>query len=152
MAQAAELPPREHNLQFIHLTAWKFSPLFSLAGPFLLFCHLICTSLYYLRQFIPALWDNTLQIFALYLAHISTRVCPQSLLLPAVPGTLRFIPPSPWLWQEMDIDEILRLAETRENEVSTSATDELLSQFKVWDPPGSALGCGDVAPHTLPWW
>lgn len=32
----------------------------------------------------------------------------------------------------MDIDEILRLAETRENEVSTSATDELLSQFKVW--------------------
>jgi chromodomain-helicase-DNA-binding protein 1 len=31
----------------------------------------------------------------------------------------------------MDIDEILRLAETRENEVSTSATDELLSQFKV---------------------
>ncbi|KAK7822176.1 hypothetical protein U0070_000740, partial [Myodes glareolus] len=32
---------------------------------------------------------------------------------------------------EMDIDEILRLAETRENEVSTSATDELLSQFKV---------------------
>ncbi|XP_034524789.1 chromodomain-helicase-DNA-binding protein 2 [Ailuropoda melanoleuca] len=34
--------------------------------------------------------------------------------------------------QEMDIDEILRLAETRENEVSTSATDELLSQFKVW--------------------
>uniref|UniRef100_A0A803YLI2 Chromodomain helicase DNA binding protein 2 n=1 Tax=Meleagris gallopavo TaxID=9103 RepID=A0A803YLI2_MELGA len=33
--------------------------------------------------------------------------------------------------QEMDIDEILRLAETRENEVSTSATDELLSQFKV---------------------
>lgn len=34
-------------------------------------------------------------------------------------------------FQEMDIDEILRLAETRENEVSTSATDELLSQFKV---------------------
>lgn len=34
----------------------------------------------------------------------------------------------------MDIDEILRLAETRENEVSTSATDELLSQFKVWTP------------------
>lgn len=33
----------------------------------------------------------------------------------------------------MDIDEILRLAETRENEVSTSATDELLSQFKVWN-------------------
>ncbi|KAM6301549.1 chromodomain-helicase-DNA-binding protein 2-like [Podargus strigoides] len=33
--------------------------------------------------------------------------------------------------QEMDIDEILRLVETRENEVSTSATDELLSQFKV---------------------
>ncbi|XP_042328510.1 chromodomain-helicase-DNA-binding protein 2 isoform X4 [Sceloporus undulatus] len=33
--------------------------------------------------------------------------------------------------QEMDIEEILRLAETRENEVSTSATDELLSQFKV---------------------
>uniref|UniRef100_A0A8C8SP28 DNA helicase n=1 Tax=Pelusios castaneus TaxID=367368 RepID=A0A8C8SP28_9SAUR len=33
--------------------------------------------------------------------------------------------------QEMDIDEILRLAETRENEVSSSATDELLSQFKV---------------------
>ncbi|XP_065415315.1 chromodomain-helicase-DNA-binding protein 2 isoform X22 [Chrysemys picta bellii] len=32
--------------------------------------------------------------------------------------------------QEMDIDEILRLAETRENEVSSSATDELLSQFK----------------------
>lgn len=34
----------------------------------------------------------------------------------------------------MDIDEILRLAETRENEVSTSATDELLSQFKVGSP------------------
>ncbi|KAM6257012.1 chromodomain-helicase-DNA-binding protein 2-like [Porphyrio hochstetteri] len=33
--------------------------------------------------------------------------------------------------QEMDIDEILHLVETRENEVSTSATDELLSQFKV---------------------
>uniref|UniRef100_A0A8C5WYC3 Helicase C-terminal domain-containing protein n=1 Tax=Laticauda laticaudata TaxID=8630 RepID=A0A8C5WYC3_LATLA len=33
--------------------------------------------------------------------------------------------------QEMDIEEILRLAETRENEPSTSATDELLSQFKV---------------------
>ncbi|XP_064422060.1 chromodomain-helicase-DNA-binding protein 2 isoform X2 [Latimeria chalumnae] len=33
--------------------------------------------------------------------------------------------------QEMDIDEILRLAETRENDQSLSATDELLSQFKV---------------------
>ncbi|KAJ7311369.1 hypothetical protein JRQ81_006987 [Phrynocephalus forsythii] len=33
--------------------------------------------------------------------------------------------------QEMDIEEILRLAETRENEVPSSATDELLSQFKV---------------------
>ncbi|KAM3827944.1 chromodomain-helicase-DNA-binding protein 2-like [Vipera latastei] len=33
--------------------------------------------------------------------------------------------------QEMDIEEILCLAETRENEPSTSATDELLSQFKV---------------------
>ncbi|XP_028678827.2 chromodomain-helicase-DNA-binding protein 2 isoform X1 [Erpetoichthys calabaricus] len=33
--------------------------------------------------------------------------------------------------QEMDIDEILRLAETRESEQSVSATDELLSQFKV---------------------
>ncbi|XP_029430431.1 chromodomain-helicase-DNA-binding protein 2 isoform X2 [Rhinatrema bivittatum] len=33
--------------------------------------------------------------------------------------------------QEMDIDEILRLAETRENEQGLSATDELLSQFKV---------------------
>ncbi|XP_063169995.1 chromodomain-helicase-DNA-binding protein 2 isoform X1 [Candoia aspera] len=33
--------------------------------------------------------------------------------------------------QEMDIEEILRLAETRENEASASATDELLSQFKV---------------------
>ncbi|XP_032906024.1 chromodomain-helicase-DNA-binding protein 2 isoform X7 [Amblyraja radiata] len=33
--------------------------------------------------------------------------------------------------QEMDIDEILRLAETRENEQSVSPTDELLSQFKV---------------------
>ncbi|XP_044135381.1 chromodomain-helicase-DNA-binding protein 2 isoform X3 [Bufo gargarizans] len=33
--------------------------------------------------------------------------------------------------QEMDIDEILRMAETRENEPSSSATDELLSQFKV---------------------
>ncbi|XP_015685751.1 chromodomain-helicase-DNA-binding protein 2-like [Protobothrops mucrosquamatus] len=33
--------------------------------------------------------------------------------------------------QEMDIEEILRPAETRENEPSTSATDELLSQFKV---------------------
>lgn len=44
----------------------------------------------------------------------------------------------------MDIDEILRLAETRENEVSTSATDELLSQFKVWAPRPCAgvRGCG----------
>ncbi|XP_048418921.1 chromodomain-helicase-DNA-binding protein 2 isoform X1 [Stegostoma tigrinum] len=33
--------------------------------------------------------------------------------------------------QEMDIEEILRLAETRENEQSVSPTDELLSQFKV---------------------
>ncbi|XP_051953610.1 chromodomain-helicase-DNA-binding protein 2-like isoform X4 [Xyrauchen texanus] len=33
--------------------------------------------------------------------------------------------------QEMDIDEILRLAETRESEQGSSATDELLSQFKV---------------------
>ncbi|XP_042199024.1 chromodomain-helicase-DNA-binding protein 2 isoform X4 [Callorhinchus milii] len=33
--------------------------------------------------------------------------------------------------QEMDIEEILRLAETRENEGSVSPTDELLSQFKV---------------------
>ncbi|MGH0182890.1 UNVERIFIED_CONTAM: hypothetical protein FKN15_010821 [Acipenser sinensis] len=32
--------------------------------------------------------------------------------------------------QELDIDEILRLAETRETESSVSATDELLSQFK----------------------
>eukprot|EP00061_Rhincodon_typus_P013200 g39423.t1 len=31
----------------------------------------------------------------------------------------------------MDIEEILRLAETRENEQSVSPTDELLSQFKV---------------------
>ncbi|KAJ8417551.1 hypothetical protein AAFF_G00223940 [Aldrovandia affinis] len=33
--------------------------------------------------------------------------------------------------QEMDIDEILRLAETRESDHGSSATDELLSQFKV---------------------
>uniref|UniRef100_A0AAR2JEW1 DNA helicase n=1 Tax=Pygocentrus nattereri TaxID=42514 RepID=A0AAR2JEW1_PYGNA len=33
--------------------------------------------------------------------------------------------------QEMDIDEILRLAETRESDQGSSATDELLSQFKV---------------------
>uniref|UniRef100_A0A8C4ERJ7 Chromodomain helicase DNA binding protein 2 n=1 Tax=Dicentrarchus labrax TaxID=13489 RepID=A0A8C4ERJ7_DICLA len=33
--------------------------------------------------------------------------------------------------QEMDIDEILRLAETRESDLGSSATDELLSQFKV---------------------
>ncbi|XP_052437829.1 chromodomain-helicase-DNA-binding protein 2 isoform X5 [Carassius gibelio] len=32
--------------------------------------------------------------------------------------------------QEMDIDEILRLAETRESDQGSSATDELLSQFK----------------------
>lgn len=31
----------------------------------------------------------------------------------------------------MDIDEILRLAETRESDLGSSATDELLSQFKV---------------------
>lgn len=31
----------------------------------------------------------------------------------------------------MDIDEILRLAETRESDPGSSATDELLSQFKV---------------------
>jgi len=47
----------------------------------------------------------------------------------------------------MDIDEILRLAETRENEVSTSATDELLSQFKVQT---LVVGCRNVAPHVLP--
>lgn len=34
-------------------------------------------------------------------------------------------------FQEMDIDEILRLAETRESDQGSSATDELLSQFKV---------------------
>ncbi|KAM9854675.1 chromodomain-helicase-DNA-binding protein 2 isoform 2-T3 [Aulostomus maculatus] len=33
--------------------------------------------------------------------------------------------------QEMDIEEILRLAETRESDQGQSATDELLSQFKV---------------------
>ncbi|XP_077452624.1 chromodomain-helicase-DNA-binding protein 2 isoform X1 [Stigmatopora argus] len=33
--------------------------------------------------------------------------------------------------QEMDIDEILRLAETRESDQGQNATDELLSQFKV---------------------
>lgn len=33
--------------------------------------------------------------------------------------------------QEMDIDEILRLAETHESDQGSSATDELLSQFKV---------------------
>ncbi|KAJ8334039.1 hypothetical protein SKAU_G00413580 [Synaphobranchus kaupii] len=33
--------------------------------------------------------------------------------------------------QEMDIDEILRLAETRESDLGTNATDDLLSQFKV---------------------
>ncbi|XP_035274025.1 chromodomain-helicase-DNA-binding protein 2-like [Anguilla anguilla] len=33
--------------------------------------------------------------------------------------------------QEMDIDEILRLAETRESDQGSNATDELLSQFKV---------------------
>ncbi|TKS73409.1 Chromodomain-helicase-DNA-binding protein 2 [Collichthys lucidus] len=33
--------------------------------------------------------------------------------------------------KEMDIDEILRLAETRESDQGSSATDELLSQFKV---------------------
>lgn len=32
----------------------------------------------------------------------------------------------------MDIDEILRLAETRESDQGSSATDELLSQFKVF--------------------
>lgn len=37
----------------------------------------------------------------------------------------------PNLLQEMDIDEILRLAETRESDQGSSATDELLSQFKV---------------------
>lgn len=31
----------------------------------------------------------------------------------------------------MDIEEILRLAETRETDQGSSATDELLSQFKV---------------------
>lgn len=33
----------------------------------------------------------------------------------------------------MDIDEILRLAETRESDPGSSATDELLSQFKVME-------------------
>lgn len=37
----------------------------------------------------------------------------------------------PCFLQEMDIDEILRLAETRESDQGSSATDELLSQFKV---------------------
>ncbi|KAG8145171.1 hypothetical protein E2320_013542, partial [Naja naja] len=43
--------------------------------------------------------------------------------------------------QEMDIEEILRLAETRENEPSTSATDELLSQFKVQAQKRSSKLC-----------
>lgn len=38
----------------------------------------------------------------------------------------------------MDIEEILRLAETRESDQGSSATDELLSQFKV---PVSVLYC-----------
>ena len=43
-----------------------------------------------------------------------------------------------FVWQEMDIDEILRLAETRESDLGSSATDELLSQFKV---------CASKYPH-----
>lgn len=39
----------------------------------------------------------------------------------------------------MDIEEILRLAETRESDQGSSATDELLSQFKVCKSLGSFL-------------
>lgn len=45
------------------------------------------------------------------------------------------------LLQEMDIEEILRLAETRESDQGSSATDELLSQFKV------LLSCDCFALH-----
>ena len=41
----------------------------------------------------------------------------------------------------MDIEEILRLAETRESDQGSSATDELLSQFKV------LLSCDCFALH-----
>lgn len=44
--------------------------------------------------------------------------------------SLKMNPGIPFL-QEMDIDEILRLAETHESDQGSSATDELLSQFKV---------------------
>lgn len=47
----------------------------------------------------------------------------------------------------MDIDEILRLAETRESDQGSSATDELLSQFKV-----TAFGAANPDPGALAWY
>lgn len=52
----------------------------------------------------------------------------------------------------MDIDEILRLAETRESDQGSSATDELLSQFKVpINRHGNETACRLVElEHTWP--
>lgn len=52
----------------------------------------------------------------------------------------------------MDIDEILRLAETRESDQGSSATDELLSQFKVPTNCFSSLSYDEVWKHLLSHW
>uniref|UniRef100_A0A8C8F3N7 DNA helicase n=1 Tax=Oncorhynchus tshawytscha TaxID=74940 RepID=A0A8C8F3N7_ONCTS len=53
---------------------------------------------------------------------------------------------------EMDIDEILRLAETRESDHGSSATDELLSQFKVANFSNMEESAPDLVERTVPDW
>ncbi|CAB1323162.1 unnamed protein product [Coregonus sp. 'balchen'] len=53
---------------------------------------------------------------------------------------------------EMDIDEILRLAETRESDQGSSATDELLSQFKVANFSNMEESAPDLVERTVPDW
>uniref|UniRef100_A0A674E4I9 Chromodomain helicase DNA binding protein 2 n=1 Tax=Salmo trutta TaxID=8032 RepID=A0A674E4I9_SALTR len=53
---------------------------------------------------------------------------------------------------EMDIDEILRLAETRESDQGSSATDELLSQFKVANFSNMEESAPEMVERTVPDW
>ncbi|KAG7259566.1 hypothetical protein CRUP_005669 [Coryphaenoides rupestris] len=54
--------------------------------------------------------------------------------------------------QEMDIDEILRLAETRESDQGSSATDELLSQFKVANFSSMEESAPELQDKNIPDW
>uniref|UniRef100_A0A4W5MY76 Chromodomain helicase DNA binding protein 2 n=1 Tax=Hucho hucho TaxID=62062 RepID=A0A4W5MY76_9TELE len=53
---------------------------------------------------------------------------------------------------EMDIDEILRLAETRESDQGSSATDELLSQFKVANFSNMEESAPEMVERMVPDW